>query len=68
MIQNVEWYETELRSLHGLYDGLQKSWDILKFDYKQLIKYKQGYEECRNILNPDQLKKIEKTLKELGIL
>ena len=36
--------------------------------YTSMQKYKQGYEECRNILNPDQLKKIEKTLKELGIL
>lgn len=31
-------------------------------------RYHMGYNECRNILNPDQLKKIEKTLKELGIL
>ena len=35
--------------------------------YKAMQDYKKGYEECRNILNPEQLKIIEKQLKELGI-
>lgn len=36
--------------------------------WKELLRYKIGFEECMNILNPDQIHIIKKSLKDLNLL
>ena len=36
--------------------------------YNKYIQYKLAYEDCRNVLDPDDRKPIDSHLKELGVI